>query len=133
MINTKQLATIIERSQIEKWAYPYTFKQLQSAGVANYTVELSTPIAFYRNSNNVIEFQEIISKETLQISKQFCIEKLEQAIDRHQQLKTNYLELLRELADAGVTRYKVDMKSRMITYYGSQLSQNHKESIPVID
>jgi len=128
-MNSKIVQEIAERGKREQWPYPRIFDALKNAGVESYAVEVSNRRIVHHGGD--VEWVEPSPPEavTLPIADRFDEDALKLALRRVQEKKTDYIEFLREIADAGVGSYRVDMKTRTVTYAG-RAGEEHVENVP---
>lgn len=120
---------VAERGKREQWPYPRIFDALKNAGVESYDVEVSNHRIVHHGGD--VEWVEPPPPEavTLPIEDRFDEDALKLALRRVQEKKTDYLQFLREIADAGIRSYHVDMNSRTVAYAGRP-GEEHVETVP---
>lgn len=127
-MNPKTVQEIAERGKREQWPYPRIFDALKDAGVESYDVEVSHHRIVHHGGG--AEWVEPSPEAvTLPIADRFDEDALKLALRRVQEKKTDYLQFLREIADAGVRSYRVDMRSRTVSYRGAP-GEEHVENVP---
>jgi uncharacterized protein YbcV (DUF1398 family) len=129
-LNKKRVEEIFTRSKQEKWAYPKIFDALKDAGVEYYETNVATHDDVYHGWGDSIPEpppQEFIP---LKPGASFDAAGVKLAIERN---KTNldYMVFLKEIARAGVVRYRVDMSARDVTYLGAA-GQAYVEKVPPV-
>ncbi len=124
---------IQENAQLQNWPFPKTFEALKTAGVTSYIVHLTQSYhVVFQGSFGSFKKTELKGYHPLQTSQVFCDVMTKEAIIRHIEGKTNYLELLEDLSMAGISHYQVDMQSRKIRYFNPAETKYHLEIVPVI-
>lgn len=104
------------------------FKNLRDkAHVDSYIVDLKNKTRTYHGSDK--NFVENITIPSYTFSNLFNELAIKKALSGHQKNQTTYFEFLEEIAQAGVTHYRVDMIKNNVTY--SNDSQAYVENIPV--
>lgn len=128
MITLDDIQKIQQRADVEKWSYPYLFNSLKAAGVERYEVNVLThETRFVGGGTSVIQpapadFRPLTAGA-------YDLDALQAALARVQTRETTYAEFLAEIAAAGVSFYRVDMKPRKITYHGPK-PYKYVETIP---
>lgn len=127
----KNIEAIQHEATINKWPYPKTFDALKEAGVWSYYVEFEDRyhVVFEGESDDVVQ-TGLEGFQPLKAATMFSEQGVKQAIQDHMAGKTNYLELLSDLSQAGVSHYTVDMDARTIFYYNPDESQFVCEQVP---
>ncbi len=128
-----QIVEIIESIEEKSagLAFPEYINNLKEAGVVSYDVEVC-------NRNKVFKTkagQEVpILGQLIEIDcgEKFNRDKTMEAIKRTQEGTTSYSTFLRELADAGVHSYFVDLKNMFVKYKGSKEGEDYTEKIEEI-
>jgi uncharacterized protein YbcV (DUF1398 family) len=122
------LSTIFKHAVIEKWSYPRLFDALKAAGVRYYITDVTHfEIKYFGDDATSIEKgPEGFTAE----AGEFDQEKVVEAIRRTQRKETDYLTFLKEIAAAGITRYRVDMQERTVTYLGQDPKNKYVEEVP---
>jgi uncharacterized protein YbcV (DUF1398 family) len=129
-MDKNKIESIASISKAEKWAFPKTFKLLKDAGVSSYEVMTSKHQIIYYDGKQT--YQEPPPKEfsSLEIAADFSLEDLKKALKNVQTGQTNYEEFLKEIAQAGIHHYRVDMASHTVTYYGAKSGEEYAEVVP---
>ena len=128
-MNYKIVQEIAERGKREHWPYPRIFDALKDAGAESYDVEVSHHRIVHRGGGSQWVEPVPTGWTTLPIADRYDESALNLALRRVQEKKTDYLQFLREIADAGIRSYRVDMKSRTVTYSGRP-GEEHVENVP---
>lgn len=130
MSQINQIANIIKQSKENGWPYPKTFAALKEAGVTSYEVKLANYEATYFCPAG--EWQERAPQgyQSLEIAESFSQQAVKEALARHQQSQTTYVEWLAETAAGGVSHYRVDMAERTVTYYDKDERNSVVERVP---
>lgn len=129
MFDREKIRSIHQRASAEKWPYHYVFNSLKAIGVERYETNVLTHEIKYVGGG--ISFMEPTPEgfQTLTAGATFNLEALKSALGRIQRRETNYAEFLGEIAAAGVSFYRVDMKPRTVTYHGPGRDK-HVEKVP---
>lgn len=130
MFNHAEIQEIIEKSSKEQWPYFTTFIALRRAGVESYEVDVASHTSLYVGQGDCLRENVGNLNVSLTINPVFCGNAVKNAILTHQAKKTTYSEFLQDIATSGVVKYIVNMKSKVITYYGRN-SEKYEEKIPV--
>ncbi len=129
MFEIEDIQDIYRRAEDKKWPYNYLFNSLKALGVERYETNVLTHEIKYvgqgesRTDHTPEGFVPLIPGET------FNLDALKLAIERVQKRETTYPEFLTEIAAAGVSFYRVDMKPRTVTYHGPD-RQKYVEKVP---
>jgi uncharacterized protein YbcV (DUF1398 family) len=110
------------------WGYPQLFEALKKAGVSSYETNVAIHSIHYYGVDG--DFIQEIPSEVLSISKEFNQEALIKAIRRSQAKETDYQTFLKEIAQAGVPHYKVNMQERTVSYFGCDPTRKYVEKVP---
>lgn len=130
----RKLQQLLNKSKQEQWPYPKTFQTLKNVGVEYYTVCLLNGYdAIYEGSFGAWREATTSDGPYFVIENDFYVEELRDAIKKHAQKKTSFLEFLDDIAAAGVAYYEVDMRTSTITYFNSNSSQSYQEIVPSWD
>lgn len=125
------LEAIIKTARIDQWPYPKTFEMLKRAGVASYTVHFTDEYnATYLGSFGTWKEATPSGYKRLQTAKQFSEEGVKASLSRHIENQTTYSQLLAELAENGVSHYKVEIAERTVTYFSDDEMQFHQQNVP---
>lgn len=130
---SQTIEKILKQGKENKWPYPKTFQLLKDAGVTTYEVWLANYDNSYKGTFG--EWKETPPKgyQPLIVSEVFCQDSIADAICRHQQGETTFVEVMKELALAGVSHYRVDMGQRTVTYFDRNEKNQHQERVPQVD
>lgn len=122
---------ILQDAKNNKWPYPKTFEMLKDAGVEEYDVQFIEKFdAHYKGDFGVLQEPTPVGYIVPLHVGNFSQEAIKTALKNHIAGKRNYVEFLLDMADAGVTHYKVSMKDRTVTYYGENVNNFHQEIVP---
>lgn len=128
MITLEEIQTIQQRAAAEKWSYPYLFNSLKAAGIERYEVNVLThETKFVGGGTSVIQpppadFQTLTAGA-------YNVDGVKAALRKVQAGETNYPQFLADIAAAGVSFYRVDMKPRTVTYHGPK-PYKYVETVP---
>lgn len=125
-----KLQQIITQAKNTKQPYPITFQQLKDAGVEMYEIHLATYCNTYKGSFGEWSETPPAGYSPLIVSDIFSREEASNAIKRHQKGFTSFIELLDELAKAGVSHYRVCMIDRTVSYYDKAEENSFQERVP---
>ncbi len=124
----KKIEDIETQAEKEGWPYPKLFEALKDAGVISYDVFVASHTRSYHSKSTdwqVIEPLEV----SLIVAQSFNEESIKKALARRRDRQANYGEFLKELGQAGVKEYSIDMHNRTATYKGDA-GQEYVERIP---
>lgn len=113
-------------------SFPEYINNLKQAGVVSYDVEVCNRNKVFKTKSG----QEVpILGQLIEIDcdEKFNRDKAIEAIKRTQAGTTSYSTFLRELADAGVHTYFVDLKNMFIKYKGTKEGEEYTEKIEEIN
>jgi uncharacterized protein YbcV (DUF1398 family) len=126
MLNKSIIKEVI--AQLEDSSFIEQFKKLRDhANVEYYEVDLKEAIKTYTGPHHDV-FVDKLNLPSMNFSHTFDETRIKTVLNRRRDRKTTYIEFLQEIAEAGVTHYKVDMKKNHVIYYGD--SQEYTELIP---
>jgi len=132
MKNIDIIADTLKKAKENHWPYPKTFQSLKEAGVLSYKVAWGEKYeGVYKGTFG--EWREAFPHGFKPIKRRneiFNEEQVKKAIERHQKGLTDFITLLLELAEAGVSHYTVDMDEQSVTYYDSTEKCAYRENIP---
>jgi uncharacterized protein YbcV (DUF1398 family) len=125
------LNTIFKHAAVEQWSYPRVFDALKAAGVRYYITDVVRyEIEYFGDEESAVEEGPQGFRAEVGVFNQA---KVVEAIRRTQRKETDYPTFLKEIAAAGVSNYRVDMKDRTVSYYGHDPRNKYVEQIPVWD
>jgi hypothetical protein len=131
-MTTDTIADTLKQAKENRWPYPKTFQLLKEAGVTSYRVKWGEKYeGVYQGTFG--EWKEPPPRGFKPIKRgktAFSAQGVKNALNRHQRGETDFVTLLDELAEAGVSHYVVDMDKRMITYYDAQEKEYCQERVP---
>jgi uncharacterized protein YbcV (DUF1398 family) len=110
----------------EKAKYPQLAKLLIQAGVRFYVVDVSNGNTTYYGNG----MHSHTGGPERKISKNFSKEKAISALRLTQEGKTNYLQFLDGIAEAGIQTYLADLENARVIYIGH--GEAYEEEIPAI-
>jgi uncharacterized protein YbcV (DUF1398 family) len=126
-----EIALILVGAEQQKWPYTKTFELLKNIGVTSYEVDLRTHHATYKGGfGSWTQPATTANSADFVIQEEFDAKGISEALRQHQHKRTNYLEFLHAIAQAGVAGYRVDMEKRTVTYYGLDEHDVHIETVP---
>lgn len=128
MFDRGRIEEIAEKSKVEKWPYPKIFNALKAAGVEYYETSVSTHEIVYHGSGESWTEPAPDGFGTLQVSPEFDVAGVREAILRNQRKETDYTGFLQGIAAAGCTHYRVNMNTREIAYKGH--GEQYVEKVP---
>ncbi len=128
MFDRGRIEEIAEKSKVEKWPYPKIFNALKAAGVEYYETSVSTHEIVYHGSGESWTEPAPDGFGTLQVSPEFDVAGVREAILRNQKKETDYTGFLQGIAAAGCTHYRVNMNTREIAYKGH--GEQYVEKVP---
>jgi uncharacterized protein YbcV (DUF1398 family) len=127
------IEAIVNRSHQGVVSYPEAFEALKTAGVERYSCELTHRYtSVYEGTFGKWEQNDIEDYQPLKTSEIFCAQMIKEAIMNRAHGKTSFVEFLQDIAQAGVSHYAVDMKTRELKYYNPSEAQYHSEIVPKI-
>ncbi|MCG3205056.1 MAG: hypothetical protein KCHDKBKB_01773 [Elusimicrobia bacterium] len=129
MFDLEKIRKMYQRAAEEKWPYPYIFNSLKSFGVERYEVNVLTHEIKYVGEGKSFVEGPPQGFSPLPAGAAYNLEALKLAIERVQRRETTYPQFLAEIAAAGVSFYRVDMKPRTVTYHGPG-QHKHVEKVP---
>lgn len=125
------LLQIFENSEQNKWPFPQQFDLYKNAGVTDYHVDVCRCIrTFYGTFGTWVQPAPKDFK-ILELSQSFSEDGIRQALKRKQQDITTYHAFLAEIAAAGVSHYKMNMKDRTATYCNPDETKCLVEQVPI--
>lgn len=128
-MNDESIQQIYKDAAEKKYSYPHLFDALKAAGVERYEVDvLKYEIKYVGGKTSVLhpppaDFQPL----TLGA---FDAAAFKIALTRAQKQETTYPQFLAEIAAAGIVWYRVDMATRVVSYYGKDKRNKIAEPVP---
>ena len=121
-----QIIQITSDSINDKTTFLDAIRKLRNLGVFGYRVDVNShsKIIFDQNESFVISK----NKNTL-IQRTFDKQKIVDALRKRQTSQINFDEFMRQIGDAGVFDYIVDIAAKTVIYRG--LFDNYSEKIPI--
>jgi len=112
-ISESELRELIHRRNKSEISFSKFLEELSQRSINEYEIEVATGQATYKGVNS-----EFItdSQVSLVISDKFNRNKVLEAISN---ISLPFLDLLKEIAEAGVITYRVDISEKKITYIGT--------------
>lgn len=127
----KSIEAIQHEATVNKWPYPKTFEAYKTAGIRLYRVLLGESYqVIYEGTSEVFEQTGLEGYQYIKAAKIFSQDGVKEAIRIHMNEKTSYVQLLADIAHAGVTHYVVDMSARAVFYYNEDETEFHREDVP---
>lgn len=130
MFNPSKIEEISKVSKAERWPFPKTLSALKDAGVEYYDVDLTTYEIIYHGDGKTMKQSGVLSFEQPPKKGSFDQNALVKAIIKHQTEKTAYKDCMKEVIEAGIVRYRVDITQRTCSYFGSSEGESYEEKFP---
>ena len=125
-MDQKLIIQITKDSIEDKLSFLDAIKKLRNTGVWGYRVEVSTHSKTIFDQNDSVTLKE---KYELKVQRQFVKQQIVDALRLRQNGKTSYEEFMKQIAEAGVFDYIVDIPGKKVIYRG--LFKNHEEKMPI--
>lgn len=132
-MNVEEVKRISEVSKREKWPYPRTFQELLGAGVVSYRTSIANGQTVYRGASGQYEEAHDAAVSTLEVAEHFQADAVKSGLGHHQRHRTPFSDFLRDMADAGVWFYEVNMSERTIDYTSGKPGESYVEAIPIVE
>ncbi|REE78695.1 uncharacterized protein YbcV (DUF1398 family) [Paenibacillus taihuensis] len=132
-MNIEEVKRISKVSKQEKWPYPRTFQELQDAGVASYRTCIADNQTVFMGEAGSSSYEEPNDKSaasSLEVAEQFQSDAVRRGLAHHKQHRTPFTDFIKDMADAGVHYYEVNMKERTINYTSGRPGESYVEAIP---
>ena len=129
MLNKKKLQEILQQSVQKKWTYPAIFDALKAAGVEFYETEVPRHQVVYHGGGEQWGETPPPLDKPYHVGPCFDRNAIQLALRRVQNRQTDYTQFLKEIAAAGVVKYRVDMPKRTVTYLGKE-GESQVELVP---
>jgi DNA-binding MarR family transcriptional regulator/uncharacterized protein YbcV (DUF1398 family) len=131
---TEIIADILKQAKEGRWPYPKTFQLLKQAGVHSYKVKWGEGYEgiYHGTFGEWLEPAPSDFKPVKKMEIAFSQQRLKESIERHQRGETNFVTLLVELAEAGVSHYVVDMDKRTVKYFDAEEKHSYEEKVPTL-
>jgi uncharacterized protein YbcV (DUF1398 family) len=100
---------------------------LVEAGVKCYEVDLVESKKKYFGDSTSVTTALPVGK--LEISDYFDPQAFKDVLHKLQTFKTSFAQFLKEIAEAGICSYQVDMEAMTVTYYGKQPGEKIIEKV----
>jgi uncharacterized protein YbcV (DUF1398 family) len=128
-MNEDEIQEIYRQATENKWVYPQLFEALKNIGVDRYEVDvLKHEIKYVGGKESVVQAAPAGFKPpTLGGFDAIAFKK---ALTRSQKQEINYEQFLVEIAAAGISFYRVDMRPRSVTYHGVERRKKIVEPVP---
>jgi uncharacterized protein YbcV (DUF1398 family) len=130
LFNREKIQEIAHRSKADQWPFPKTLNQLKAAGVDYYLVSLYQGDIVYCGDGEELKDTNEPALQGLPTIGTYDLPAIKAALAEHQQLKTPYAEVIKKLALAGVSSYRVDMHRRSCCYFGRNEGEKMVEFVP---
>ncbi|MBS0650996.1 MAG: DUF1398 family protein [Verrucomicrobia bacterium] len=130
MFNPSKIEEIAKVSKAERWPFPKTLTALKEAGVAYYDVDLMTYEIIYHGDGKSLKQSGVLSYQQPPKKGPFDKNALFKAITKHQTEKTSYSDCMKEVIEAGIVSYRVDIIERTCSYFGSSEGESYVEKFP---
>ncbi|MEH7117670.1 DUF1398 family protein [Neobacillus vireti] len=111
-LTEKELHKIIERRSTGKTSFAEFLEELAKIGVIQYDINVATGQAAYKNEHSELTTEPQVK---FVISEQF---NRDQALQTIANITLPFLDFLREMANAGITTYTVNIMNQKSTYSG---------------
>lgn len=118
MFDLDKIKAVQARSVAENWPYHYLFNSLKALGIERYEVNVLTHETKYVGEGASLLAPVPEGFKTLMVAETYDEDALKKALLRVQARETDYARFLAEIAAAGVSFYRVDMRPRTVTYHG---------------
>jgi uncharacterized protein YbcV (DUF1398 family) len=132
-MNIEEVQRISKVSKQEKWPYPRTFQELLAAGVVSYRTSIANNRTVYRGASSQYEEPHAEEESSLEVAQLFQADAVKRGLKHHQIHRTPFSDFVKDMAEAGVQYYEVNMSNRTINYTSGQPGQSVEERIPVFD
>lgn len=129
MLNKKRIEEILNISAREQWKYPLTFDALKAAGVEFYETEVPRHAIVYFGGGEQWSEAPPAMEKPYPVGPAFDRNAIQQALRRVQNRQTDFTQFLKEIAAAGVVKYRVDMLKRTVDYMGKE-GESQVELVP---
>jgi uncharacterized protein YbcV (DUF1398 family) len=116
-LNEQNLHEVIERRSTGKTSYSEFLQELSSIGVIHYDTDVATGQVTYFGENSELKTDTQVD---FTISESFNRSQAMQAISN---LTLPFLDCLRELANAGIRSYTINLKEKQAVYTGTKAEQ----------
>lgn len=126
----EKIQEIYRRAIEEDWPFPYIFNSLKSIGIERYEVDVLTCEIKYVGGATSIKEPPPEGFTPLTIGARFDVAALKHAIERLETRAIPFVESMAEMAAAGVSFYRVDMRPRTVTYHGAGKKDKYVENVP---
>ena len=111
-ITESEFQEIIRRRSNGEITFPQFLEELSQRGINEYEIEVATGQATYKGVHSEFKTDSQVS---LVISDKFNRNKVLEAISN---ISLPFLAFLKEIAEAGIVTYRVDIPERRVTYIG---------------
>jgi len=125
----KRVEEVFTKGKREQWPYPEIFNALKDAGVENYETDVATRSIVYHGSGDACTEPPPAGFISLTPNPHFDPAGVQLAVQRNQSKQTDYSDFLREIAQADVNKYRVDVNARTVMYIGAS-GQEYVEKVP---
>ncbi|WP_160723587.1 DUF1398 family protein [Bacillus sp. USDA818B3_A] len=111
-LTEEELHKIIERRSTGKTSFAEFLEELVKIGVSQYTINVATGQATYKGEHSELETDPQVD---FIISDQF---NRDQALKAINYIALPFLDFLREIANAGISTYTVNIREKKSIYFG---------------
>ena len=111
-LTEEELHKIIERRSTGKTSFAEFLEELSEIGVIQYDIDVATGQAAYKSEHSELTTEPQVK---FVISEQF---KRDQALQTIANMTLPFLDFLREMANAGITTYTVNIRNQKAMYSG---------------
>ncbi|QHW31728.1 DUF1398 domain-containing protein [Paenibacillus rhizovicinus] len=134
-MNVEEVKRISQASKNERWPYPRTFQELLGAGVTAYRTSIADDRIVYMGADNQYEETHAAptAAPTLAVAEHFEADAVKRGLEHHQRNRTPFSDFLKDMADAGVHYYEVDMLARTINYTSGRPGESYVEAVPAFE
>ncbi|WP_040209107.1 DUF1398 family protein [Neobacillus jeddahensis] len=109
-LTEKELDEIIERRSTGKTSFAEFLKELSDSAITQYVIDVATGVATYKGTDSELKTKPQVD---FVISNQLNRNQTLQAIEN---ITIPFLDFLREIADAGITSYNVNIVEKKAIY-----------------
>ncbi len=81
-------------------------------------------------AGNSYEEENAASASSLEVAERFEAEAVKKGLAHHQKHRTPFADFIKDMADAGVQYYEVNMHERKIDYTSGRAGESYVEAIP---
>ncbi|MBH5319434.1 DUF1398 family protein [Paenibacillus sp. GSMTC-2017] len=103
------------------------------AGVISYRTSIASDHTVFFGGDNQYEEKGSESALTLEVADHFQADAVKRGLEHHQRNLTPYTDFLKDMADAGVHYYEVNMIERSINYTSGRAGESYVEGVPTFE